>query len=208
MTKILYLASQSQSRQQLLKDSGIPFKIVPQDADEKNFDHTLPLEDLVKAIAESKMDHVILPSGKNEGEICFVIAADTLGQNAQGKVCTKPVDKNDAIEMIKSYRNGSQTGTAFCLDKKIWKNNCWQVQKRVMGYASAQYIFDVPDDEIERYFDLSLKAGVPYLNVSGAVAIEAFGAQYLKSINGSCTAVVGLPLYEVRQALKELNFFD
>ena len=44
------------------------------------------------------------------------------------------------------------------------------------------------------------------MNVSGAVAIEEFGAQYLKSISGSYTAVVGLPLYEVKEALIDLNF--
>lgn len=208
MSKTLYLASQSQSRQRLLKDSGIQFKIAPQDADEKDFDHNLPLEELVKAIAVSKMNHVILPSGKNEGEICFVLSADTLGQNSQGKICTKPIDKNDAIAMLKSYRNGAQTGTAFCLDKRIYRNNSWQIEKRILGYASAQYVFDIPDKYIEKYFQLSLKAGVSYLNVSGAVAIEEFGAQFLKSINGSYTGVVGLPLYEVHQALDELGFFE
>ncbi|MDR3647007.1 MAG: Maf family protein [Candidatus Babeliales bacterium] len=208
MTKILYLASQSESRQRLLRDSGIPFQTIAQDADEKNFDHTLPLEELVKAIAVSKMEHVILPLGKTEGDICFVLSADTLGLNYNGEICTKPADKDDAIAMLKSYRKGSQTGTAFCLDKKVYKNNSWQVEKRILGFASAKYIFDVPDEWIERYFELSIKSGVHYLNVSGAVAIEEFGAQFLKTITGSYTGVVGLPLYEVRQALDELGFFS
>lgn len=221
----LYLASQSKSRQRLLKDSGLAFKIASQNADEKAFDHNLPLQDLVTAIAISKMDHVVLPAG-TENEICYVIAADTLGKNYLGQTCTKPKDKNEAIEMLKSYRKGAKTGTGFCIDRKIWRkpghfdelrinsasgeeglSSAWQIDKRIVGFASAEYIFDISDDEFERYFDLSLKAGVHYLNVSGGVAIEEFGDQYLKSINGSYTAVVGLPMYEIRVALKDLGFF-
>lgn len=208
MSHILYLASQSKSRHKLLIDSGISFITVDQNADEKNFDHNLPLKELVQAISISKMKYVKLPVGKFENEICFVLTADTLGQDSKGQICTKPKDKSDAIRMLRSYRDGAQTGTSFCLDKKIWKNNEWHLVRRISGYASAEYIFNVPENWIERYFDLSIRAGIHYLNVSGAVAIEEFGAQFLKSLNGSYNAVVGLPLYEVRRALDELGFFN
>lgn len=208
MKNILLLASTSKSRQRLLHESKIPFEIVKQDADESNFDWTLPLKDIVEQIAVHKMNHVILPKGQKEGQFCFVLTADTLGRDSKGNICRKPTSKQDAIDMIKSYRTGSQTGSAFCLDKKIWKNNKWETHTRVLEFVNSTYIFDIPDNWIERYFELSKAAGIDYMQVSGAVAIEEFGAQFLKTMNGSYTAVVGLPMYELRQALEKLDFFD
>jgi septum formation protein len=207
MTNLIYLASKSKSRHKLLKDSGIQFKIVEQDADEKSISWGFALADLVKKIALLKMDHVILPLGKNENEICFVLTADTLGVNSNNQICGKPKDKQEAIQMIKSYRKGAQTCTAFCLDRKIWKNNKWIVDDRIMKEVCTEYIFDVPDNFIEEYFALSRLAGIDFMQVSGAVAIEEFGSQFLKSINGSYSAVVGLPMYEVREALTKIDFF-
>ncbi len=204
---ILYLASQSKSRQKLLKDANIPYKLIEQSADETVCDWTLPLKQLVEDIAVHKMNHIILPKNAKENEISYVLTADTLGINFEGKICGKPSDKNDAIQKIKSYRKGAQTGTAFCLDKKIFKNGKWEIQERILKFASAKYIFDVPDDWIEKYFELSINAGISYMQLSGAVAIEEFGAQFLKNINGSYTAVVGLPMFELRESLSENGFF-
>lgn len=180
--------------------------LVDQNADESKCSVGATLLEVVSSIALSKMEHAVLPNGSTEGEVVFVISADTMGADSSGKICGKPNSKEGAIEMIRSYRSGAETCTAFCVDKRVWKSGAWQIEDRVFGSASAQYIFDVPEDEIERYFKLSIDAGINYMNVSGAVAIEEFGAQYLKTISGSYTAVVGLPVYEVKQALGKLGF--
>lgn len=192
----------------LLKQASIPFELAEQEANEADCDWGLPLQQLVESIALHKIKHVILPDGKSKDDISFVLTADTLGLDGNGNICGKPIDKEDAIKKIKSYRNGARTGTAFCLDKRKWSGSSWELDKRIVKFVEAQYIFDVPDHWIERYFELSIDAGINYMNVSGAVAIEEFGAQFLKSLNGSYTAVVGLPMYELREALDELEFFN
>lgn len=204
---ILLLGSKSESRKRLLRDAGIEFKIVDQRADESMCDWRVPLIELVESIAVHKMEHVIMPVGQ-EDDCYFVLTADTLGIDSKGNICAKPIDKQDAISKLKSYRFGAETCTAFCLDKKIFKEGSWFVEKRIVNYASGQYIFNVPDDWIERYFELSIKAGIEYTKVSGAVAIEEFGAQFLQHIDGSYTAVVGLPMYELREALIKISFFN
>ncbi len=206
MNNTLLLASTSKSRQILLKEAGIPYKLVSQSADESACDWGQNLQEAVESIAKHKMDHVILHSGK-EGEVCYVLTADTMGVNRKGEICGKPKDKNDAIRMIKSYRSGSQTYTAFCLDKKIFKNNSWLVEERIIEIVGAEYIFYIPDNWIERYFELVELEGLSFSQFSGAVAIEAFGAQFVKTINGSYTAVMGLPMFELREALEEIGFF-
>ncbi|MCX5922118.1 MAG: Maf family protein [Candidatus Dependentiae bacterium] len=46
------------------------------------------------------------------------------------------------------------------------------------------------------------------LEAAHTIAIEEFGAQFLKVIHGSYLTIVGLPLFELREALEELDFFD
>ena len=71
---VLYFGSKSQSRRMLLEESQIPFVVVGQDANESECDWGLPLPQLVLSIALHKMDHVILPDGNDEGDICYVFS--------------------------------------------------------------------------------------------------------------------------------------
>lgn len=202
MSNILFLGSKSQSRQQLLREANIPFEVIRQEAEEKSCDWGLPLVQLVEQIALAKMDHVQLQEGK-EGQQCFVLTADTLGQTAQGAIEGKPVDREDAIRKIKAARAGSRLATAFCLDRKVWQGSKWEIDKRIVRVVTAEYLFDVPDHWIERY--LTHSRG---FICSNAIAVEEYGAQFLKRASGSYSAIVGLPMFELREALDELGFFD
>lgn len=44
------------------------------------------------------------------------------------------------------------------------------------------------------------------MDCAGAVTIEEFGMQFVKEIHGSYSNIIGLPLFEVRHALKTLGF--
>lgn len=199
---ILYLASKSQSRKTLLTKAGIPFELLEQDADEAQCDWTLPLAAVVESIARFKMEQVIGPH-KQEGTIIFVLTADTLSVDNTGKIRGKPTDLDHAVAMIKAARGPNNVcGTAFCLDKKIMKNGGWHTQQRIIGYAQATYHIDIPDAMIEDYIK---KADA--LNGAGAIKIED-GAQFVKSIQGSYTAIIGLPMFELRQALQEIGFYS
>lgn len=198
MNMSLFLASKSASRKMLLEQALIPFVVVEQNADEGQCDWTLPLVQAVQAIARYKMDGVILPVGK-EDDRCLVLTADTLSCDATGTLSGKPVDRADAIEKIKASRGGVTTGTAFCLDRKKYSNGVWHIDQRIEKFVSAEYIFDVPDNCIEEYLEKSWA-----LNTAGAVALEEYGAQFLKEVHGSYTTIIGLPMFELREALSAL----
>jgi septum formation protein len=202
MKNILYLASQSASRQQLLREAQIPFELLSQTADEAACDWGLPLHQLVASIARYKMEHADLSGIDHEKEI-FVLTADTLSQDENGAIQGKPKDRADAIEKIKEARGGTRLCTGFCLDKKAWRNGGWQTIERIEEVVHAQYQFIIPDVWIETYLDTS-----PVLSCSNAIAVEQYGGQFLKEVQGSYTAIVGLPVYEVRQALEKLGFFS
>jgi septum formation protein len=199
---ILLLGSQSASRKMLLEDAQIPFMVLSQSADEKSCDWTLPRQQLVTAIAEHKMNNLLLPAGMQDGEFCFVLTADTLSQDLSGVIHGKPTDKEDARLKIQAARAGAYLSTAFCLEKKIWRQGSWHLLERIQQCVDASYVFDIPDEWIDMYLKKSLG-----FFASNAIAIEGFGAQFLRSINGSYTTIVGLPMFELRQALMKLNFF-
>lgn len=199
----LLLASQSHSRQVLLRQMQIPFQVIGQHADESACDWNLPLVEVVSNIALYKMQHAIVPDGVQEGEICFVLTADTLSQDGTSRLQGKPIDKQDAVGKIRVARQGSELATSFCIDKKIWDGQSWQLVERISQVVCASYRFDIPEEWIETYFQKSYA-----LQCAGAVAIEDFGGQFLHDVKGSYSTIVGLPQFEVRQALEKLSFFN
>ena len=147
------------------------------------------------------MEHADL-SDIDRNEEILVLTADTLSQDENGAIQGKPNDRADAIEKIKEARGGTRLCTGFCLDKKAWGDGGWQTVERIEEVVHARYKFIIPDEWIETYLDKS-----PGLHCSNAIAVEQYGGQFLKEIQGSYTAIVGLPLYEVREALEKLGFF-
>jgi septum formation protein len=200
---ILYFGSKSQPRRMLLDESQIPYVVVDQNADESLCDWGLSLPQLVLSIALYKMQHVILPDGRQEGDICFVLTADTMSHDKTGKIHGKPVDRADAIAKIKAAREGSFLCTAFCLDRKVWRSGVWVLEERIADVVSADFLYLVTDEWIDIYLEKT-----PFLDVSGGIAVEKYGNQFLKTVNGSYATIIGLPLFEVRQALEKLGFFE
>jgi septum formation protein len=207
MSDFIYLASGSFSRQELLRLANISFVVIKQTADENKFDRNMGLEKVVTQIALEKMRCAVLPCGKVTGERIYVLTADTMGTGNTGEVFGKPVDQVDAMRMLKTYRAGAQTGTAFCLDLRIWTGTEWQLLNRVTRYVSANYVFNVPDQMLDLYFKHTMsRFGASYLDVSGAVAIEDYGLQFVTNFSGSFTGVMGLPMYELREEMLDLGF--
>lgn len=199
----LYIASNSASRKILLEQARIPFLVIKQDACESEVstqDKNLP--DIVMQIAQLKMKYAQLPSGVQQGDICFVLTADTLGLTRSGAVLCKPVDRVDAVAMLQAARFGTVTATGFCLHKLQWDQDAWILLQEVIDFDKAESIFSVPDEWVDMYLD-----AIPFLTVSGAISIEGFGAQFLESVHGSYEAIVGLPIFKVRQALRKLGFY-
>lgn len=60
----------------------------------------------------------------------------------------------------------------------------------------------------ELWLEHFLAAEPNLVSFAGALAVDGYASQFVKSINGSYTAILGLPLYEVREALEQLGFFN
>jgi len=204
---ILYLASKSQSRQNLLKKSEIPFTVLDQNIEELEINHNITLEQNVEKIALSKMNQVNLNNLDykfEDKENIFLLTADTLGQDSNNIITGKPKDYTDAVLKLKTTRDQiNYCATAFVLDKRIYNlnTNSWLILNRIVKIIKSEYIFNIPDSYIDYYLKNSTA-----LSASGAITIENLGMQFLKYVNGSYSSILGLPLFELRQELENLNF--
>jgi septum formation protein len=205
MKRVLLLGSDSNSRHRLLREAQIPFEVIGHLADETSCCNTpgQSFEALVEQIALSKMEHVNLEARSKRDKTCFILTADTLCQTKDGQILGKPADRAAAIAMIKAARAGASVVTAFCLDKRVCAGDCWQVENRIQKVVRSDYIFCVPDAWLEKYLSVC-----PGLQTAGAVAIEKFGEQFLQVVHGSYSTIVGLPIFELREALEKIGFYD
>jgi septum formation protein len=201
----LYLASKSLSRACLLGSMGIPFELLEQTSNENICNWSLSISEIVSNLAIDKMRNVKLPAGILGQEI-FVLTADTLVQDLGGTIHGKPKDKLDVYKKLKALKDGALVCTGFCLERKIYKaiddKPSWITDETIVEAVTAHCTVDIPDYWLEQYIKT-----VPVLDISGGISVDGFGAQFVRSIEGSYSAIVGLPLYELRAALERSGFF-
>lgn len=200
---ILYLASESQPRQRLLQEAGINFKTIKHNADECAVDLGKCFDSYVLDIAKEKMKHASLPEGQ-DGSVIFVLTSDTLVYtNDTGTILGKPKDIDDAKRMLRLFRKEkAKVVTGCCLYKKIYKNGKWQNEAENCWTTASIVEFVIEDKDFDLYFE---KLPQFFKSASGGI-IEGYGQRFCKSINGSYSNVIGLPLYELVQALELMGF--
>lgn len=183
-TRII-LASKSPRRSFLLKQAGLNFAAVDSALDE----NTVPFADspsqYVKTLAEAKAKKVSVNYPDN-----WVIGADTIVLIDE-IILKKPGTREKAFDMLQRLSGRThQVLTGFCI--------CCETKEKSF---SDTVITDVEfkklnKNEIDRYVNTDEP-----LDKAGAYAIQGKSAFFVKSINGSYTNVVGLPVCEVVEYL-------
>lgn len=187
-TRTLMLASASPRRAELLSQIGVEFIQQPVDLDESALSNEPPKAQVLRLAAE-KANAAWLQA---EGTAQVVLASDTmvvLDNQALGK----PRNADHARSMLHSLsgRQHEVMTSVSVRDATRQKTLC-VVTQVVFGPLTATQIDD--------YW----ATGEP-ADKAGAYGIQGIGGQFVKSIKGSYSAVVGLPLYETVQLLKEFE---
>ncbi len=201
----LLLASASQSRQRLLTEARIPFKVIEHQCDERAVQQPGTVEEIVQHLAFCKASMAVLPTAVLPpvavDEPVFVLAADTFISDSQGNLYGKQSTYDAAVATLRTLnREGARVTSGFCCQRRV--NN--QVVEQIAGAVGSRVELDLSDAHIATYL-----AGRPdFMHIAGALAVEEFGAQFVRAIHGSYTAVLGLPMVEVREALEQLGFFE
>jgi nucleoside triphosphate pyrophosphatase len=184
---MIYLASQSPRRLQLLNQIGIKPTIINVDIDETRQPDE-PANHYAARLAAGKAKAGLeLLSNDVDAP---VIGADTVVV-CDDKILGKPRDKKDGIAMLQLL-----SGRTHNVITAVAIMNSMQTKKCIVE-SEVTFTYLTPA-EIEDYWN----TGEPQ-DKAGAYAIQGLAAAYISCVKGSYSAVVGLPLFEVAKILKE-----
>jgi septum formation protein len=179
----IVLASASPRREELLRQVGCSFSVMPSDVDEDNSEG-MPPEELAVSLAAAKASDVAAKLDPDD----IVIGADTL-VILNGQAYGKPRDMDDArsmLERLSGREHRVVTAIAVVYRKQLWTDYC----------VTRVKIRTLDRTEIEGYLD----TGEP-MGKAGAYAIQGVGALLVEGIDGCYANVVGLPLVSLDRLL-------
>lgn len=191
-TPSLILASQSPRRRQLLAQLGYQFSVQASDIDETVISTETPA-DYVLRLAKQKAQHVFNLLPETEQAQGFVLGSDT-SVVFNDQILGKPANEQDCITTLSLLSNKQhQVLTAIALVSK--------------GSVQAQVVTtDVSFTSLSHAQILAYWLTGEPQDKAGSYAIQGIAGQFVKAINGSYSAVVGLPLYETAQLLTNAGF--
>ena len=183
----IILASASPRRRELLAQIGVEVMVQSVDIDEAQKNNE-PVMAYVQRLAMEKAQHGF-DTIKNENKLP-VLGSDTVVE-IDGLILGKPENRQHAKKMLQqlsAQKHTVHTSVAIVTE-----------EKRLIDTSSSQVLFKTLDD---REIDLYLATGEAD-DKAGSYAIQGIAAQFIKNINGSFSGVMGLPLFETAQLLKQ-----
>jgi septum formation protein len=199
-TPVVYLASKSPRREELLRQLGIEFaSLRMREAPSREADIVEGAHDAEPAL------HYVERIARTKAAIGWqrmrqrglpprpVLGADT-EVVLDGTIFGKPKDAPVAIRMLLLLAGRTHhvlTAVAMCWEERIVAEIS----------TSAVTMRRLEQEEIERY----VATGEPF-DKAGAYAVQGRAASFVSRIDGSYSGVMGLPLYETAQALAGIGF--
>ncbi|HFD88075.1 MAG TPA: septum formation inhibitor Maf [Gammaproteobacteria bacterium] len=184
MNPRIVLASRSPRRVELLRQIGIEPEVMPADIDE------------AVLTGETASDYVLRLAREKAAAIAaicpeaIVLSADTavvLGEQIFGK----PESADHAAEMLQAL--SGETHQVLSAVAVCCQGRC---MSRVVDSRVTFRVLEAA--EIDRYW----ATGEPE-DKAGAYAIQGLGAVFVESIEGSYSAIMGLPLHETSELLAD-----
>jgi septum formation protein len=185
------LASASPRRRELLQQIDASFEVKVSSVEEVTGGNLAPAEIVVEnAVRKAKAVAEAFPGDA-------VLGADTI-VFLDGRVYGKPKDGEEAKAMLRALAGR---------EHEVATGIAWVHAGEVFTDVETTRVFFAP--LTEEAIDAYVKTGEP-LDKAGAYAIQGRAAQFIESIEGSFSNVVGLPLYAVcRLAGKAVvNLYD
>eukprot|EP00064_Thunnus_orientalis_P009080 superscaffoldBa00001132_g9103 len=190
--KLVVLASASPRRQEILRNAGLRFEVVP-----SWFKETLdkglfkaPHEYAVETAKQKALEVARRMPFKHLKTPDIVIGADTI-VTVDGMILEKPVDKQDAYRMLSSLSGKEHsvfTGVAIIL--------CHEKENEEVDYQ----LIDFYEETKVKFADLSedmlweyINSGEP-MDKAGGYGIQALGGMLVEYVHGDFLNVVGFPL--------------
>jgi septum formation protein len=203
-SKFVYLASQSPRRRQLLEQLGIRYELLLADEheDAEALEVVLPNEApraYVQRVTLLKLEAALNRMKRRGLPLAPVLCSDTtvaLGKTILGK----PDDTKHAAQILGALSGQTHrvlTSVAMGTLSKAGKPLKTQQALSVSNVRFAQ----LSRTQIQNY----VASGEP-LGKAGAYAVQGRAAAYIEHISGSYSGIMGLPMFETAQLLREFGF--
>ena len=186
---MLHLASRSPRRAELLARLGLDFGVIDLDIPEQQGVEE-PAADYVRRVAREKAGAGLL-------QVVAVPDAVVLGADTEvildGAVFGKPADAEDAASMLR--RLAGRTHDVITAVSLV------SAAREVQAVAVSQVTFGLMS---EADIDTYLACG-EWQGKAGGYAIQGRAQMYVAHLSGSYSGVMGLPLYETAQLLRQFE---
>ena len=195
MDRKIILASKSKVRKEILDKNGLNCEVQPSNVDEDIIKESLEKqkaspEEVSKNLAELKANKV---SQKFTDE--FVIGADSV-IDLKGKVISKPTDRDQAYEILKSLNGKTHyLISSVCISKggnMIWNftDRASLTMKNMTEKEMKEYLSKISDEALYAY---------------NVYQIEGLGRSLFSKIEGNENTIMGLPVEKIKDYLKNYN---
>ena len=194
----IYLASQSPRRRELLTQIGVAHELLLPTPDEDAESLEVVLEGdtpaaYVQRVTALKLIAARARLTRANGQKRPILCADTtvaLGDTILGK----PADAEDAKRMLRALSGGAHR--VFTAVAVAWGD------KTALACSESVVTFStMSEDDIAAY----VASGEP-MGKAGAYGVQGRAAAFIARIEGSYSGIMGLPLFETAQALREVGF--
>jgi septum formation protein len=187
----IILASASPRRTELMTLAGIQFGVVPADICEDVLAGEVPSEHVMR-LSREKADAV---AASTVGR--FFIGADTIVVLDE-RIMGKPADEAEAFRMLTALSGRShEVITGFTVFDKVSGIHLSRCVRTGVTFKSLE------EREIRAY----IATGCP-MDKAGAYAMQGGAVHFIRSIGGSYTNVIGLPMTELYEALCQMGALD
>tara|TARA_B100001250_G_scaffold92857_1_gene77327 strand:+ start:1659 stop:2258 length:600 start_codon:yes stop_codon:yes gene_type:complete len=192
---MIYLASKSPRRTELLLQIGVEHQILDIEVDEGIISSNSPQEN-VRALSVLKCQEGVRKV-ISEGKSTFpILAADTIVV-LEDEIFGKPQSESDAISMLQKLSEKTHLVMTGVTVGVITSN---QAKFHTISAASNVEFAKLTESDCKEY----CKTNEPF-DKAGGYGIQGYGSAFIKKINGSYSNIVGLPIHEVVKLLKELG---
>jgi septum formation protein len=186
---MIYLASQSPRRRELLDQLGLEYGVLEVAVPELRQAQEPP-EDYVSRVAREKAGAGLLQVMANARAV--VLGADT-EVVLDDRVYGKPADGDDARRMLKEL-----SGRTHRVLSSVWLLSS---SREAHALSASDVRFATLDDAgIEAYV-----AGGEWRGKAGGYAIQGRAAAFIDYLSGSYSGVMGLPLFETASLLRKFG---
>ena len=188
---MIYLASASPRRRDLLRQLGIEFEVIPSNILEVRRQGELPADYVVRVARDKArfVEQLVKERGLPPSP---VLGADT-EVVLDGEILGKPQDRDHGVTLLRRLAGRAhEVLSGICVVHQGTEHTALSSSRVTLSPMTAQ--------EIAQYWE----TGEP-LDKAGAYAIQGRAAGFIASLDGSYSGVMGLPLYELTGVLKKIR---